>query len=49
MQPVRIPPHLLAVAVTAMLFLFLAGLVVANAASHKSSHVTPGTFLVHAR
>jgi hypothetical protein len=49
MQPLRIPPHLAAVALTAMLFLFLAGLVAANAASHRSDHVAPGTFLVHAR
>jgi hypothetical protein len=49
MQPLRIPPHLAAVAVAAMLFLFLAGLVAANAATQKTGHVAPGTFLVHAR
>ena len=49
MQPLRIPPHLAALAVGAIVFLFLAGLVAANAASHGSRPVAPQTFLVHAR
>jgi hypothetical protein len=49
MQPLRLQPHLAALAATAMLFLLVAGLVVAKAASHGSRPVAPGTFVGHAR
>jgi hypothetical protein len=49
MQSHRIPPHIAAVALTVTIFLFVAGLLVANAASQRSDHVAPGTFLVHSR
>jgi hypothetical protein len=50
MQPSRLPPHLLAVVLTATLFLFLAGLVAAKMTSQGTHPVAPtAPFLPHPR
>ena len=41
MQPMRLPPTVVAMILTATLLLFLAGLVVANAVTHGSHPVAP--------
>jgi hypothetical protein len=41
MQPFRMPPHVAAKAITALLLVFLAGLVFSSLATHGSHPVTP--------
>jgi hypothetical protein len=49
MQPSRLPPHVIAVVLTATLLLFMAGLVAAKIASEGTHPVAPtAPFLPHA-
>jgi hypothetical protein len=41
MQPFRMPPHVAAMVITALLFLFLAGLVFSSLAARGSRPVAP--------
>jgi hypothetical protein len=41
MQPFRMPPHVAAMVITALLLLFLAGLVFSSLASRRSHPVAP--------
>jgi ABC-type lipoprotein release transport system permease subunit len=47
MQPSRLPPHVLAIVLTAMLLLFLAGLVAAKEASQGSHPIAPTAPFLH--
>lgn len=49
MQPFRLPPHVLAIILTATLLLFLAGLAVSNFGTRGTHPVAPGRLLPQAR
>jgi hypothetical protein len=49
MQPFRLPPHVLAIILTATLLLFLAGLAVSSLGTRDSHPVAPARLLPHAR
>jgi hypothetical protein len=41
MQPFRVPPHVLALVLTATLLLFLAGIIAAKTATHDANPIAP--------